>query len=127
MFVHFSKFNCKYMTALDALDPGSENFLDAGKVKPLLDLLNTEMVCRVGVSVYHCTSVLAMILHSPGQENNLGQTSFRLLQHFQSHTLKNVFSEHRCNMLHRRKAHLIKLECENDLEIHSEKNGKRYC
>ncbi|KAI2658679.1 Zinc finger MYM-type protein 1 [Labeo rohita] len=70
MSVRFSERNSQYMSALDALDPGSKNFLDAGKVKPLLDLRNTEM---------------------------------------------NVFSEHRRSMLHRRKAHLIKLAFENDL------------
>ena len=32
------------MAALSALDPVSENFLEANKVKPLLDLTNTEMV-----------------------------------------------------------------------------------
>lgn len=44
MSVRFSERNSKYITALDALDPGSVNFLDEGKVKPLLDLTNTEMI-----------------------------------------------------------------------------------
>ena len=44
MAVRFSERNGKYMAALNALDPASENFLDANKVKPLLDLTNTEMV-----------------------------------------------------------------------------------
>ncbi len=40
----FSEHNSKCITALDTLDLGSENFLDEGKVKPLLDLTNTEMI-----------------------------------------------------------------------------------
>ena len=42
--VRFSERNGKYMAALNVLDPASEKFLDANKVKLLLDLTNTEMV-----------------------------------------------------------------------------------
>ncbi len=44
MSMRFCERNSKYITALDALDPGSENFMDEGKVKPLLDLMNNEMI-----------------------------------------------------------------------------------
>jgi len=37
MAARFSERNGKYMAALDALDPSSVNFLEAKKVKPLLD------------------------------------------------------------------------------------------
>ncbi len=44
MAVRFSERDGKCMAALDAFDPASENFLDADRVKPLLDSTNTEMV-----------------------------------------------------------------------------------
>ncbi len=80
MSMRFCERNSKYITALDALDPGSENFMDEGKVKPLLDLMKR----NDRVSVHRCTSVLANILHRPGQENDFVQTSFKLLQRFPS-------------------------------------------
>ena len=44
MAARFSERNGKYMAALDAFVPASVNFLEAEKVKPLLDLTNTDMV-----------------------------------------------------------------------------------
>ncbi|RXN04563.1 zinc finger MYM-type 1-like protein [Labeo rohita] len=137
MSVRFSERNSQYMSALDALDPGSKNFLDAGKVKPLLDLTNTEMVesqFTVARQFWQtlCTDqdekmtlvkllsnyssvfqampvVLTALKHALtfGASTAMCENSFS--------TLKNVFSEHRRSMLHRRKAHLIKLAFENDL------------
>lgn len=81
MSVRFSERNSKYITALDALDPGSENFLDEGKVKPLLDLTNTEMIesqCTVARQFWQTFST--------GQDEKITcQTSFKLLQRFPSH------------------------------------------
>lgn len=42
--VRFSECNSKYMATLNALDPEYEDFLNAEKVRPLLDLTKTEMV-----------------------------------------------------------------------------------
>lgn len=79
--MRFSERNSKYITALDALDPGSENFLDEGKVKPLLDLTNTEMIesqCTVARQFWQTFST--------GQDEKITcQTSFKLLQRFPSH------------------------------------------
>lgn len=135
--MRFSERNSKYITALDALDPGSENFLDEGKVKPLLDLTNTEMIeSQFTVARQFCQTLCT------GQDEKI--TLVKLLSNYSSvfqampgvltalkhsltfgastamcensfSTLKNVFSEHRRSMLHRRKAHLIKLAFENDL------------
>ncbi|KAL0146682.1 hypothetical protein M9458_058022 [Cirrhinus mrigala] len=137
MSVRFSERNSQYMSALDALDPGSKNFLDAGKVKRLLDLTNTEMVesqFTVARQFWQtlCTDqdekmtlvkllsnyssvfqampvVLTALKHALtfGASTAMCENSFS--------TLKNAFSEHRRGMLHRRKAHLIKLAFENDL------------
>ncbi len=133
----FSERNSKYITALDTLDPGSENFLDEGKVKLLLDLTNTEMiqsqftVARQFWQTF-CTGqnekiTLVKLLSnysSVFQAMPGVLTALKLAVTFGALTamcknsfsmLKNVFSEHTRSMLHRRKAHLINLAFENYL------------
>lgn len=135
MSVRFSEHNSKYMAALDALDLGSENFLNAESVQPLLDLTKTEMV-----ESQFTVACQFWQTRSTGQDENL--TLVKLFTNYSGvfqampvvlsalkhaltfgastamcensfSTLKNVFSEHRRSMLHSRKAHLIQLE--NDL------------
>ncbi|KAL7401257.1 hypothetical protein ABVT39_025600 [Epinephelus coioides] len=138
MAARFSKRNGKYMAALNTLDPASENFLEADKVKPLLVLANTDMVeAQFTVAQQflknRCTgqdeekvtlsqlvaeesrvfstmpAVMTVFKHALtfGASTAMCENSFS--------TLKNVFTEHRRSMLHKRKAHLIQLAFENDL------------
>ncbi len=138
MAARFSKRNGKYMAALDALDPASENFLEADKVKPLLDLTKTEMVeAQFTVAreflKNRCTgldeekltlselvakesrvfSAMPAVMTAFKHALTFGASTAMCENSFS--TLKRVFTEHRRSMLHKRKAHLIQLAFENDL------------
>ncbi|KAK0131577.1 hypothetical protein N1851_033753 [Merluccius polli] len=138
MAARFSERNGKYMAALDALDPASVNFLEAEKVKPLLDLTNTDMVeaqFTVAREFFksRCTGQgeeKVTLSHLVAKESTVlsampvVMTAFKHALTFWASTatcensfsmLKNIFTEHRRSMLHRRKAHLIQLAFENDL------------
>uniref|UniRef100_A0A3B1J476 DUF4371 domain-containing protein n=1 Tax=Astyanax mexicanus TaxID=7994 RepID=A0A3B1J476_ASTMX len=138
MDARFNERNSQLMDGLSALDPGSPNFMDVGKVKPLLDLTKTDMVEAqfavanqflqtrlIGLDGEKLTleklvqkfstvleampCVLTAFTHALtfGASTAMCENSFS--------TLKNVFSEHRRSMLHKRKAQLIQLAFERDL------------
>lgn len=135
MAVYFSERNSKYMKALNTLDPGSENFLDAAKVKPLLDLMKTDMVesqlivtrqflqtrctgqdgekLTLDKLVSNYSSVFnAMLVVMIAFKHTLTFGASTAMCENSFSTLKNVFSEH--SMLHRQKANLIQLAFERD-------------
>ncbi|CAL8337226.1 unnamed protein product [Boreogadus saida] len=134
MDARFSERNNKYLEALSVLDPSSQDFLNTEKVKPLLDLTQTEMdeaqfiVARqfvrnqdgetltLGqlVSKYKDVfSAMPLVLMAFKHALTFGASTALCENSFS--TLKNVFSEHRRSMLHRRKENLIRLAFENDL------------
>ncbi|KAF4096007.1 hypothetical protein G5714_023610 [Onychostoma macrolepis] len=137
----FGERNCVLMDALRSLDPEDSTFLDVSKVKPLLDLTNTPIV-ESEYTVAH--QFLSMQMKDSFPADGGKRTMKKVLQHFQKpleampsvmmvlkhaltfgastalcenyfSTLKNVLTEHRLSMLHRRKANLIKLTFEKDL------------
>ena len=129
------------MGALKALDPEDTVFLNASKVTPLLKLSNTFVVDTEYTVAYQflrarmddtspsdggrwTMAKVLKYLHQPleampsvitalkhaltfGASTALCENSFS--------TLKNVFSDHRQSMLHKRKANLILLAFEKDL------------
>lgn len=138
MAARFSECNEKYMAALNALDPISENFLEANKVKPLLDLTNTEIfeaqftvareflknrctgqdeekgtLSQLVAKEYMVFSAMPAIMTTFEHALTFAASTAMCENSFS--TLKNVVTEHRRSMLHRRKAHLIQLAFENDL------------
>ncbi|XP_056298622.1 uncharacterized protein LOC130211699 isoform X2 [Pseudoliparis swirei] len=137
----FGKHNCDLMEALNALDPAQATFLDASKVKPLLDLTKTPAVDSE-FEVARNFLRAQMKESSPPDEEKW--TMKQILKQFQRpleamptvftafkhgltfgastascensfSTLKNVYTEHRLTMLHQRKANLIQLAFEKDL------------
>ncbi|CAL9701671.1 unnamed protein product [Knipowitschia caucasica] len=138
MAARFSERNGTYMTALNALDPVSVNFLEANKVKPLLDLTNTEIIegqftvardylknrctgqdeekvtlSQLVAKEYMVLSAMPAVMTAFKHALTFGASTAMCENSFS--TLKNVFTEHRRSMLHKRKAHLIQLAFENDL------------
>lgn len=133
----FSERNTQLASALAALNPEADNFLDVKAVKHILDLsqsiivdaefevakefLMSQKQAMQGdwtiqhiISTYHnqlitMPSVLTAFKHalSFGASTAMCENSFS--------TLKNVFSEHRRTMLHERKARLVQLAFEKDL------------
>ncbi|KAK0153405.1 hypothetical protein N1851_004914 [Merluccius polli] len=133
----FSERNSQLASALAALNPEADNFLDVKAVKHILDLsqsfvidsefevakefLMSQKQAMEGdwtiqhiISTYHnqliaMPSVLTAFKHALtfGASTAMCENSFS--------TLKNVFSEHRHTMLHKRKARLVQLEFEKDL------------
>uniref|UniRef100_A0A8C9YYB0 TTF-type domain-containing protein n=1 Tax=Sander lucioperca TaxID=283035 RepID=A0A8C9YYB0_SANLU len=137
----FGERNCVLMDALTSLDPEDSTFLDVSKVKPLLDLSNTAIVeseytvarrflseqmkvssppdggkwtMKKVLKHFHkpleaMPSVMTALKHALtfGASTALCENSFS--------TLKNILTDHRLSMLHRRKANLIKLAFEKDL------------
>ncbi|CAM4659993.1 unnamed protein product [Leuciscus chuanchicus] len=140
----FGERNSHLIGALAALDPEAdrENFMDTVRVKPLLELTGTELVESeyiVGRQFLYnklCESELppddgkwtlsnmltkfsgalqAMpsVLTAMTNAVTLGASTAMCENSFS--TLKNIYSEHRRSMLHKRKAHLIQLAFEKDL------------
>ncbi|MGH0161481.1 UNVERIFIED_CONTAM: hypothetical protein FKN15_047137 [Acipenser sinensis] len=138
MSARFNERNSQLVETLCALHPESETFMDVEKVKPLLDLISGDFVeaeftvarqflqteiARSGEEKWTRQSILdrysgpltamptvmmALKLGLPfGASMATCENSFS--------TLKNIFSEHRRSMLHRRKAQLIQLAFERDL------------
>ena len=125
------------MQALCTLHPGSEDFLDANKVRPLLDLTGTEMKeaefaveqqflqdemaksnknwTTQDILIRYCEPLAAMptVLKTLKLSLTFGASTATCENSFS--TLKNVFSEHRRSMLHKRKACLIQIAVEKDL------------
>lgn len=134
MAARFSERNQKYTDALKAMDPASEDFLNTGKVRPLLDLTKTEMnelpfaVARKFVwsqggkpmtlkqlvtKHKNVFSAMPQVLAAFKQAMTFGALTAVCENTFS--TLKRVFSEHRHSMLHRRKANLIRLAFKSDM------------
>ncbi|KAJ4926893.1 hypothetical protein JOQ06_014637 [Pogonophryne albipinna] len=137
MTARFGERNSKLVEALCTLHPGSEYFLDANKVRPLLDLTGTEMkeaefaVARQflqeemsqsdknwttqDILRRYCEPLAAMptVLETLKLSLTFGASTATCENSFS--TLKNVFSEHRRSMLHKRKACLIQIAVEKDL------------
>lgn len=135
----FSERNTKLATALVALDPESETFLDIKAIKHIMDLTNSTIVEEEYVvakkfirtqmdgetidgkwtikrllSLHHKTleampSVLIALKHGL----TFGASTAMCENSFS--TLKNVFTDHRRAMLHTRKAQLVQLAFEKDL------------
>ncbi|KAL0968294.1 hypothetical protein UPYG_G00264930 [Umbra pygmaea] len=133
----FSERNSQLASALAALNPEADNFLDVKAVKHILDLSQSIMIdaefevakeflmsqkqamqqdwtIQHIISTYHnhliaMPSVLTAFKHALtfGASTAMCENSFS--------TLKNVFSEHRRTMLHERKARLVQLAFEKDL------------
>ncbi|KAL7404136.1 hypothetical protein ABVT39_010269 [Epinephelus coioides] len=138
MNARFGERNSQLVQAMCALDPGNPHFLDAQRVRPLLELTNTTLVESEFTVARHflqtemarsteakwtpatilqrysgpltaMPSVLAALRHGV----TFGSSSATCENSFS--TLTNVFSQHRRSMLHPRKAHLIQLAFESDL------------
>ncbi|XP_063039724.1 uncharacterized protein LOC134434959 [Engraulis encrasicolus] len=137
----FGERNCTIMHGLKALDPNDPTFLDISKIRPLLALSNTtavdteftvakqflhgrmedtsppdggEWTARKVLKHFHpaleaMPGVITALKHALtfGASTAVCENSFS--------TLKNVFTDHRQSMLHKRKANLIKLAFEKDL------------
>uniref|UniRef100_A0A8C1RPS8 DUF4371 domain-containing protein n=1 Tax=Cyprinus carpio TaxID=7962 RepID=A0A8C1RPS8_CYPCA len=133
----FSERNSQLASALAALNPEADNFLDVKAVKHILDLsqsiivdaefevakeflMSQKQAMQGDWTIQHIIStchnqliampsVLTAFKHalSFGASTAMCENSFS--------TLKNVFSEHRCTTLHERKARLVQLAFEKDL------------
>ena len=134
MSARFNETNQEFAVSLKAMDPGSEDFLDTEKLKPLMDLTSTEInetqfvVAREffqsqggdrmtlsELVTKHITvfTALPQVLAAFKQAMTFGASTAMCENSFS--TLKRVFSDHRRSMLHGRKANLIQLVFENDL------------
>lgn len=137
MSTRFSERNGKFIQALSALHPRSESFLDGDKVKPLLDLTGMEfkeaefsvaqqfLKDEIAKSDENCTtagilqryneslSAMPTVLQTLKLGLTFGASTATCESSFS--TLKNVFSDHRRNMLQKRKANLIQFAVERDL------------
>lgn len=138
MEVRFSERNGKLITALAALDPEDESFLDATKVKPILDLAGVEMVqseycvarrflqsqmeeaseekwtVQKLLSKHHKTlEAMPTVLLALRLALVFGASTATCENSFS--TLKGVFTDRRRSMLHARKARLVQLAFEKDL------------
>ena len=133
----FSVRNRQLVEALFTLHPGSEDFLDANRVRPLLELTGTEMKeaefavaqqflqdemaksndnwTTQDILIRYCEPLAAMptVLKTLKLSLTFGASTATCENSFS--TLKNVFSEHRRSMLHKRKACLIQIAVEKDL------------
>jgi len=132
----FSERDGKLITALTALDPEDDSFLDATKVKPILDLVGVEIVQT------QYTVAREFLLSEMAPEDNWTVQKV-LSKHYKTlesmptvllalrlalvfgastatcensfSTLKSVFTDRRHTMLHTRKARLVQLAFEKDL------------
>ena len=140
MEARFSERDGKLITALTALDPGDDSFLDATKVKPILDLVGVEIVqTQYTVAREFLLSEMApeenWTIHKVGLLSKYYKSlqsmptvllALRLALVFGASTatcensfstLKSVFTDRRRTMLHGRKARLVQLAFEKDLTV----------
>ena len=133
----FSERNLQLASALTALNPEADNFLDVKAVRPILDLshsivtdaefevakeflISKKQAMEGDWTIQHIISTYRIQLSAMpsvptafkhaltfGASTAMCENSFS--------TLRNVFSEHRRTMLHERKARLVQLAFEKDL------------
>ncbi|KAK0153461.1 Zinc finger MYM-type protein 1 [Merluccius polli] len=137
MKARFSVRNSQLVEALCTLHPGSEDFLDANRVRPLLDLTCTEIKeaefavaqqflqdemaqsnknwTTQDILTRYCEPLAAMPTVLKTLKLSLTFGASTATCETLTSTLKNVFSEHRRSMLHKRKACLIQIAVEKDL------------
>lgn len=125
--------------ALAALDPESDSFLDPETVKHIMDLTQSPIVDAEFEVAKHflrsqkesktegdnwTTKLIFSKYHKVLQTMPSVQTAFKHALTFGASTatcensfssLRNVFMDHRCSMLHKRKAQLVQLAFERDL------------
>ena len=141
--MRFGERNSALIGALAALNPEAEdNFLDPSKVTPLLALTGTDVVeseytvareflvkkmtdtpvppedgkwtiANILSTFNGALQAMPTVMTAYTLALTLGASTATCENSFS--TLKNVFSEHRRSMLHRRKAQLIQLAFEKDL------------
>lgn len=130
----FSERNSQMASALAALNPQADNFLDVEMVRPILDLSQspvTDTEFQVAkeflLSQKHGTRTIKEILSTYHIQLNVMPSvliAFKYALTFGTSTamcensfsiLRNVFSDRRRRMLHQRKACLVQLAFEREL------------